>query len=214
MKEQTPPIQSEPDPQYPSRPIYLQKVIGGEDYMAPADPLGKLEKEIHFVQQAADKYEPDSYIGQRFSMALGIRNNALSVLETHGGDSKAAIGSLKQERRQALREGDSRAAENAYLELRVLKRINSPILYDPNPDVIVSKLEKSRSFDPEYGEIGFFRAIGRSVVKHLIGNPSNDNPDVLEDSLRMTYKSQHGGRGYIHERRKRKIASITGRYAH
>jgi hypothetical protein len=213
MKEQASLIQSEPDTHHPSRPIYLQKVIGGEDYMAPDDALGKLEKEIYSVHQAAEKYDAESYMGQRFNMALGIRNNALNVLETHNGNTKAAIGSLRQERRQALKKGDSKTAENAYLELRILRRIASPIRFDPDQDIIVSKLEKSSSFDPEYGEIGFFRAIGSSVVRNLIGNPFNGKPDVLEDYLRMLYKSQHGGRGFIHDRRKRKVASISERYA-
>jgi hypothetical protein len=201
----------------PSRPLQTIKVIGGPEgtrhELVPADATGRLEREIYVIQQAAQAngYEPGSYMDERFQMAAAARQNTLVALESHGGNVKATRKALKAERRQAVKNGDTQMADNTDQELSILRRVGSTF-YDPinSHSRAVRKLETSR--DPQFGERGMLRSMGRSVLRSVSGDMLYGySPEPgMSQMIRDTIRPKRAARGWA-DQRSRKLASLQER---
>lgn len=172
-----------PEPLGESRPIHYQKVINGEDRIDPADVVGRLEKELYAVSQAAATHDPQTPAGQRFAIAISSRQNALQTLNNHDGDVKASLKSLKSEKKQARKEGDPDLFSGIDREMRIIKSVKRDFYsHHAEPSYLIHKIERSRSYNPEYGERGLLGAIGHSLLTLVPTEINMGRPSLLKDA--------------------------------
>ena len=166
----------------PQEPVRYKTTEGVEVRNEPSGAYGHLAHEVSLLQEEAGKYESDSRLGQRVRMAIHVRESALASLEDHGNDAKAAIKSLKQERKAAIRSGNGLTAENIDREISMIRRAKSDSYIGPRWRV--SDVLQGR--DPQFGERGFLGMVGRSILNSAVSYRSYASPfsNILLESMR------------------------------